>query len=181
MPAEVFSRKDATDILGAAYKRRSHTADATAGKVRTVLDLEGTLEAITNLLYERNQLEYEVEATIGAALTAGASWSQIGSALGVTKQGAAQKYRDARRIYVSQPDSERERLDRQAMIVRRPIMFEVRSLTMADETDDDLPLSRHKTAAKAWEQARAATRASGHVFAVYKVWPSSRRVLLVEP
>lgn len=179
--AEVYSRTDATAMLGAAYRRYAHTADATAGKVRTVVDLDGTLDAIANLMDERRQLDYEVVATIGAALTAGANWAQVATITGTSKQGAAQKYRDARRIYASQPDGERGRLDRQAGIASRPIMFEVRSLTWQDETDDDAPLSRHKSAAKAWETARAANQKSPHLFTVYKVWPTGRRVLLVDP
>lgn len=194
MPAYPLSRRDAVDEQHARYRKPSHVANSTAGRVRILLDKDASLEAITDLVQERKQIEYEVEATIGAALTAGASWADIGAALGVRRQSAAEKYGRARLTYASQPDDEKARLDRQAGVSRRPIMFEVRD-------QDGSTVSRHKTAKAAWKRQGVATRrrkcdcptlgvmdgtAAPHlkctgavVWTVWKVWPSGRAVQMV--
>lgn len=41
---------------------------------------------------ELDRLQYELLATVSGARRAGASWSEIGSALGMTKQAAQQRW-----------------------------------------------------------------------------------------
>ncbi len=66
------------------------TIEQLARDVVVSVDAEHGLRALTALRSELNMLEPEL---VGRALRAGASWSQIARALGVTKQAAHKKHR----------------------------------------------------------------------------------------
>ena len=54
------------------------------------------LERITKLSAQTAELITAREAEIAKALTAGATWAQIGAAVGITTQGAHKRYRHIR-------------------------------------------------------------------------------------
>lgn len=60
---------------------------------RTRHDSADPLQAVTALTHDLNDLDQRRRAAIVAALTAGASWTQIAAALGVTPQAAHKRYR----------------------------------------------------------------------------------------
>lgn len=162
MTANVYSRKDATAMMGAGYHRAAFPANDQGGKLRVMVDKTSSLERVADLVDERASLDYEIEGTIGAALTAGASWADIGTALGMARQNAQRKYARARLTYASQPEEERARLDRLAGVGLRRITFEVRA------SGTDACISRHFS-------AEAAEKACGGL-EVWKVYPQGRTV-----
>lgn len=175
--AEVYSRRDAIDIMGAGFHRAAFPADDKGGKRRVVLDKASTLARIEDAINEIHQMEYELEATIGAALTAGATWSDIATATGISaRQNAARKFGRARLTYVSQPETERARLDKLAGVGARRITFEV------EDGAGEL-VSRHQSADVA-RRAAAKWDRTPHAnpdltpATVWKVYPQGRRVPL---
>ena len=66
------------------------TIEQLARETVQITDPETALRALTALRHELDATEPEI---VQRALQAGASWSQIARALGVTKQAAHRKYR----------------------------------------------------------------------------------------
>lgn len=50
------------------------------------------LDSVSRVVARRNALEREIAVCVSAARAAGVPWSQIGEALGVSKQAAQQRY-----------------------------------------------------------------------------------------
>jgi len=165
-----YAKKDVTDMLGVGYHRAAYPATEEGGKRRVVASVESTIGRVSDLSEELSHMAYELEATIGAALTAGASWAHIGVALGMTRQGAQRKYADARRTYGFAGEEEKARLDKLAGVGVKRITFEVRGV---DLEGGPITLSRHHSA----EAARKAAAKLCDV-AVWKVYPAGRAVPL---
>ena len=57
----------------------------------TTIDGAG-LKAITDAISQRDQAQGAIEAAVTQARLDGASWTMIGSALGISRQGALKRY-----------------------------------------------------------------------------------------
>lgn len=53
---------------------------------------DDALHRLEDLADQRRDMEFEIEEAVADARSAGASWSQVGATLGLTRQGAQQRY-----------------------------------------------------------------------------------------
>ena len=66
-----------------------------AGIIATPGEPVPPLIQISRMRYERRRLDEETRRLVGLAREAGESWHRIGLALGITAEGARQRYREA--------------------------------------------------------------------------------------
>ncbi len=85
-PVRFTAAPSPTAAVGDCPPRRDAEAQAPG---ETTLD---SIERLRRLAAQKTQVVGEIEREIGALLDSGHSWATIGTALGVSRQGARQRY-----------------------------------------------------------------------------------------